>query len=58
MHVFVGKVNFVIKSLILQDKCNIEIFLSPENYIRMKCIHIRCVGSGKTKKKICVVQVT
>ena len=30
VHVFVGRVNQYCKSLVLQDKCNIEIFLSPD----------------------------
>ena len=29
VHVFAGRVK-IVKSLVLQDKCNFEIFLSPE----------------------------
>ena len=36
VHVFVGRVNQYCKSLVLQDKCNIEIFLSPDVHLPEK----------------------
>ena len=33
VHVFAGRVKIDCKSLVLQDKCNIEIFLSPDSVL-------------------------